>query len=353
MSSPEQTAQNSGARTIRKRLALGLAVSIVAMLTLVSSCARPGTSNNAWTSAAGPEPLTGRAVFDPLFSHGTVPIDGGFVHYVRGGSGPPLVLLHGWPETWWSWHLVMPELAKSHTVIAFDLPGLGRSSIPSAGYESRAAAARLHQAVNQLGYSKVLVMGHDQGVLIGYSWARDYPNEVTRLAVLDSTLIGFGLEDAFSLSFHFRLNMAPDPIPEKIVDNQDVSTYLNYVFEFARIPEAIDRQSYIDAYLDPKRRTAGYDYYRAFPADAADNRANAESKRLRQPVLAMGAQFVFGAAVGVSFEKVASDVRSVVAPGAGHWIPEETPQFLIDCADLFFGPIGEPPSSPDLANCAA
>ncbi|MFY1636719.1 alpha/beta fold hydrolase [Solwaraspora sp. WMMB335] len=305
------------------------------------------------TSHAKREPVVGPAHFHPGFRHGLVRTDGGRLHYVKGGSGPVLVLLHGWPETWWDWHLVMPELAKTHTVIAFDLPGLGNSSIPRDGYDQKTTAARLHQAVNRLGYREVKVMGHDMGVLIGYAWARDYPQEVTRLAVLDSTLLGFGLEDAYSLSFHFRLNMAPSPIPEQIVDNDDVAAYLNHVFEFAAIPDAIDRDYYIHAYRDPARRSAGYNYYRAWPANAEDTKAHAVSKRLTQPVLAMGAEYVFGLGVAASFEQVAGDVRGIVAPGSGHWIQEETPQFVIDCANLFFGPAGVPAPSESLANCVA
>src|SRR5437899_637100 len=80
------------------------------------------------------EPENGQASFDPAFRHGKVAVDGGTLHYVRGGSGPPLVLLHGWLETWFTWHKVMPELAREHTVIAIDLPGLGDSSKPAGGY---------------------------------------------------------------------------------------------------------------------------------------------------------------------------------------------------------------------------
>ena len=128
---------------------------------------------------------------------------------------------------------------------------------------------------------------------------------------------------------------------------------LNLIFEFAVVSEAIDRQYYINAYKNPERRSAGYNYYRAWPANAEDNQANAKSKRLTQPVLAMGAEFVFGPGVAQSFQQVASDVRGVVAPGAGHWIQEETPQFVIDCANLFFGPVGVPAPSPALATCVA
>jgi hypothetical protein len=132
-----------------------------------------------------------------------------------------------------------------------------------------------------------------------------------------------------------------------------VSTYLGMIFDRARHPEAIDRQRYFAAYANPARRTAGYNYYRAFAGDAVDNQANAQAKRLTQPVLAMGAQFVFGPGVAASFRQVANDVRQVVAPDSGPWIQEETPQFLIDCAHLFFGPPTTTPPPPALTGCAA
>jgi hypothetical protein len=109
-----------------------------------------------------------------------------------------------------------------------------------------------------------------------------------------------------------------------------------------------DREPYYRAYSDPADRTAGYEYYRAFAADAEDNRAHAVSKRLLMPVLAMGGQRSLGSTIAASFRPVAADVREVVAPDSAHFIPEENPRFLIDCARLFFGdlPAGTPPARP-------
>lgn len=288
----------------------------------------------------------------PGFQQGTVPIDGGSLHYVRGGSGPVLVLLHGWPETWWSWHDVMPALARDHTVVAFDLPGLGQSSIPSGGFDAATTAQRIHQGVRALGYQQVQLMGHDLGALIAYPYARQYPSEVTRMAVLETPLNGFGLEDAYGLSWHFLFNQAPAPTPENIINDQaHVRTYLGWLFSSAHHVDAIPEDVYFAAYSDPARRSAGYGYYRAFPANATYNKANAATE-LTIPVLAMGAQYVFGTAVATSFQQVATDVRSVVAPDSGHWIPAENPDFLSQCAELFFGASGVTPPS-GFEGCAA
>ncbi|MFI2652181.1 alpha/beta fold hydrolase [Micromonospora fulviviridis] len=297
------------------------------------------------------EPTTGRANFSPSFQHGMVPVDGGQLHYVKGGSGPALVLLHGWPQTWWAWHEVMPGLARNHTVIAFDLPGLGDSSAFADGYDKVTTAKRIRQAVRTLGYQQISILAHDVGVLVAYPYARDFPGEVNRLIVLDSTLSGFGLEDAYTLSFHFLFNAAPAPIPERILDNEDVPMYLGMIFDFSVNSAAIDREVYYRFYRDPADRTAGYNYYRAYAGDAENNRANA-SKRLPMPVVAMGSAATFGPGVAASFRQLADDVREVVAPNSGHFIPEENPQFLISCVNLFTGVTATPPS-PDLANCAA
>ncbi|WP_211266920.1 alpha/beta fold hydrolase [Nonomuraea candida] len=284
------------------------------------------------------------------FTQGNVAVDGGTVHYVKGGSGPALLLLHGWPQTWEMWRDVMPELARKHTVIALDLPGLGTSSIPSAGYDKVTTAQRVRQAVRALGHTKVGIIGHDLGVLVAYPWARDYPGEVSRLAVIESPLSGFGLEDLYGVSFHFRFNSSPAPIPERIMDTEDVPTYLGMIFDFSYRKDAIDRPTFYAAYASPARRTAGYEYYRAMAGDAANNQANA-SKRLTIPVAAIGGQHSFGPGVAASFSQVADDVRTVVAPDAGHFVPEENPAFLTGCALLFFGPSGATPG-PGLGDCA-
>lgn len=307
----------------------------VLVLIAVGACAGP---------APGPVPER-----DPAFEHGTVEVDGATLHYARTGSGPPLVLLHGWLGTWWTWHKTMPELARTHTVIAFDLPGLGDSTAPPGGYDKAGTARRIRQGVAGLGYQQVQILAHDVGGHVGFAYARDFPTEVSRLAVLESPLPGFGLEDFYSMSWHFQFNATPAPIPEQLIDNDDVATYFGMFYE-GSIPPA-EREPYYRAYSDPADRTAGYEYYRANAADAQDNRANAASKRLPMPVLAMGADRVFGSAVAASFRQGAADVREVVAPNSGHFIPEENPRFVVDCARMFFDGVPVDPARPELAGC--
>lgn len=326
-----------GARQVR--LALRGLSALVAVLVL------------AWSSACSARPPAEPAGSIPGVEHGVVTVDGGTIHYARTGSGPPLILLHGWPQTWWSWHKVIPELGQAHTVIALDLPGLGDSSAPAGGYDKASTARRVRQAVQQLGFQQVQILAHDIGGAVAHAYARDYPTEVSRLAVIESPLAGFGLADLNSYTWHILFNATRAPIPEQLIDNDDVPTYLGMFFE-GSLPPA-ERELYYQAYSDPADRTAGYEYYRAFTADAEDNRAHAASKRLPMPVLAVGGQRSLESTIAASFRPVAADVREVVAPDSAHFVPEENPRFLIDCVRLFFGdvPAGAPPARPELAGC--
>lgn len=289
------------------------------------------------------------------FRQGLVPISDSSIHYVIGGHGPVLVLLHGWPETWWAWHRVMPGLAKHHTVIAFDLPGLGNSTVPtSGGYTATDTAKRLHQAVRALGYNKVSILSHDLGANVAYAYTHLYQHSVRKLAVLDTLLNGFGLEGIYGFSFHFLLNMQPSPTPENIVNNREAErAYLNYVYKFAVKTANVnaDAKVYYAAYASAANREAGYNYYRAFPTNEAYNTAHADPK-LTMPVLAMGGEDSFGTGVGTSFSNVATTVLPVVAPGSGHFIPEEDPGFVTECAKLFFSS-GHPHAPAGFAGCVS
>jgi pimeloyl-ACP methyl ester carboxylesterase len=250
--------------------------------------------------------------------------------------------------TWWEWHTVMPSLARAHTVVAFDLPGLGASTAPATdGYTAVDTATILHQAVEALGFENVSILSHDLGVNIAYAYAQLYPQTVTKLGVVESALNGFGLEDIYGNSFHFLLNMQPPPTPEDIVNDGEAEVaYLNYLYSFAENPAAItpfDRLVWYAAYASPANREAGYNYYRAFPENETYNLAHA-TPMLTMPVLAMGGDDSFGTFTGQSFEGVATDVHTVVAPNSGHYIPEENPGFLAECANLFFSSATQAPS---------
>ena len=273
------------------------------------------------------------------------------IHYEIGGSGPVLVLIHGWPLTWWDFNTIMPTLAKSYTVIAFDLPGLGNSAPSTTGYDFASAATILHNAVEAIGYGsqQVSLLGHDAGSNVAYAYGRLFPDSVFREMVIESALNGYGLESLAGDSFHFLLNQQPSTVTEGIINNVESSdAYLDYLYSFASKPGAItarDKAIWDGDYACPANREAGYNYYRAFAADATFDTTTNTSK-LTIETAAVGGENSFGNFTATSWANVDSDVHTIIAPGSGHYVPEEDPGFLSECATLFFSqnPPGTAPS---------
>lgn len=286
----------------------------------------------------------------PGFRQGFVAVSGdNSIHYVIGGTGPVLVLIHGWPTTWWEFSPIMPTLAKNYTVIAFDLPGLGNSAPSTSGYTDADIATLLHEAVGALGFGSqtISILGHDTGGNVAYAYARLFPASVSREMVLETALSGYGLESLYNLSFHFLFNMRPSTVTEGMVNNVASSdAYLVYMYSFVAKQGAItdqDKLIWDGDYACPENREAGYNYYRAFPDDATFDTSTNTSK-LTVEIGAMGGEDSFGGFVAQSFGNVDSDVHTIIAPGSGHYIPDEDPDFLAECATLFFSP--SPPATP-------
>jgi len=278
------------------------------------------------------------------FSHHTAAVNGIQVHYVMGGKGEPVVLLHGWPETWYAWHKVMPALAKNYTVIAPDLRGLGDSSKPTTGYDGKTVAEDIHQMVGKLGFKTIFLVGHDIGTQVAYSYAAAYPTEVKKLAVTELTIPGFAPAGRMPLwwaTFH----QTPD-VPEALVQGKEMM-YLSWFFHnLAFNPAAItqaDIIEYVTHYSTPGGMRAGFEHYRAFPQDAIQNQ-NYSKTKLTMPVLALGGGYIptFGGNITMptviyGMKILAQNVTGITVPNSGHFIPEEQPQFLIDQLLKFFG----------------
>ena len=134
----------------------------------------------------------------PGFRNGYATVNGVRLHYVVGGKGEPLVLLPGWPETWWTFHKIMPALAEHYTVIVVDLRGMGASSKPADGYDKKTMAADIHELVKSLGYDKASIAGHDIGSAVAFAYAANYPQATDRLVMIelphpDDSLLTFPL----------------------------------------------------------------------------------------------------------------------------------------------------------------
>src|SRR6187200_1126608 len=277
------------------------------------------------------------------FSHHTVSVNGIQMHYVIGGHGDPVVLLHGWPETWYGWHKVMPALAKNYTVIAPDLRGLGDSSKPPTGYDGKTVAEDIHQLVTQLGFKTIFLVGHDIGTQVAYSYAAAHPTEVKKLVVMDLTIPGFepaGMMPIWWRSFH----ETPD-VPEALVQGKEMM-YLSWFYRnLAYNPSAItqtDINEFVSHYSAPGGMHAGFEYYRAFQQDAIQN-MNYSKTKLTIPVLALGAGYIptFGDNITMptiiyGMKILAQDVQATTVPKSGHFIPEEQPVFLVKSLNNFF-----------------
>lgn len=318
-------------RTVRLGSTGGLLLTLLVLLGACTAAVQP-------TPRPGlDEPATGRAVFDPRFTHEQVDVAGGTVHYVRGGTGPAIVLLHGWPETWWEWHVLMPQLADRFTVIAVDLPGLGTSTAAVAG-DKRAAARLVHDAVAPLRLGPVTVVGHDIGLMVGYRYAKDFPQDVRSFVAIDALAPGQVLLDTLfdnrseNSSFHFAFHATPR-IPELLVSGKQAEYFRTYFYDgFAGRPGAIsseDETVYVASYQTPAVLTAGFDYYRALRADSRVNEADA-SPPITTPVYAVGGAKSVGPAVAGSLRSYASCIDRVELPDIGHWVPEEAPQQTLD-----------------------
>ena len=271
------------------------------------------------------------------FSHHMATVNGIQMHYVIGGQGEPIVLLHGWPQTWYEWRHIMPSLAKNYTVIAPDLRGLGDSSKPVTGYDGKTTAEDIYQLVSQLGFKKIFLVGHDFGVQVAYSYAAARPNEVSRLVILDVPIPGIGPGENITGLWWAQFHMVRD-IPEMLVDGHE-REYLTGFYRRTCNPAAItqeDIDEYVSHYSAPGGMRAGFEYYRALLDDVKQNVESSKIK-LPMPVLALGGECSFGTAALESLRLLATDVRGGLVPDSGHWIAEEQPQFLVDQLFNFFG----------------
>lgn len=265
------------------------------------------------------------------FEYGTARVNGVELHYVRAGEGDPVVLLHGWPQTWYEWRHVIPDLAADYAVIAPDLRGMGDSEKPRSGYDKRTVADDVWALVHDLGYESVSLVGHDWGMPTAYAYAARYREEVRALAVLEAMLPGIREDEKSGMLWHIRFHNVRD-LPERLVSGRE-RTYLSWFYRVgAYDPSAIDeaaRDEYVRCYSAPGGLRGGFEHYRAFDTDADHNREHAEEE-LEMPVLALGGEASFGDLPIEDMRAVAADVDGEVVGRCGHWIPEERPDYFLD-----------------------
>ncbi|GAB3436185.1 alpha/beta fold hydrolase [Flindersiella endophytica] len=270
------------------------------------------------------------------FSHHFTDVDEVRLHMVAGGpaDGVPVLLLHGWPQTWYAWRKVLPALADAgqHT-IAVDYRGAGDSSRPPGGYDKATMAQDVRQLLDRLGLDRVHLVARDIGLMVAYALAAQWPERVRSLTMLDVPVPGTPAWEQAKQdpqTWHFGLHRQRD-VAELLVGGREYAYLSTFYRERTKVAGAItddDLAVYAAAYAQPGALRAGFELYRAFEADEV-RFADFVSNKLPMPVLAMGGELDNGTLIGEMAGQLAEDVTSRVVPGGGHWTPEENPDFLL------------------------
>ncbi|MBE1573688.1 alpha/beta fold hydrolase [Amycolatopsis roodepoortensis] len=310
------------------------AAAFVVALVLLTACGSPPATAPPYENVTRAD-----AAFASQFRHEFADVDGVKMHYVTGGKGAPLVLLHGWPQTWYGWHRVMPALAEHFTVYALDLPGLGDSAGSPPSYDKATLARYVHGLVaGRLGLRDVRIAGHDLGAAVAFQYAAQFPGDITKLAYLDLPLPGPALDATAyrNLSWHIAFH-SQKTVPEAVVGD-DVREYLSLfypqvaysgtAFGGPGAPSPFDDaeiDEYARTYTRPEVLHGGFELYRTLGQDAT---ANVGARSITTPTLLMTAEGLLEPQKATLAPRVANLARAVEVPRAGHWLAEENPEFV-------------------------
>jgi pimeloyl-ACP methyl ester carboxylesterase len=266
--------------------------------------------------------------FPPSFKTETIATNGSQLYVRVGGSGPAVVLLHGFGDTGDMWAPIAVKLAADHTVIVPDLRGMGLSAHPDTGYSKKNQAADIAGVMDALHIAKADLVTHDIGNMVGYALAAGYPGRITKWAVIDAPLPGIGTWAA-QLSnpktWHFNFH---GPDEERLVAGRERIYLDRFWNELSADPKRIDeatRTHYAALYARPHAIHDAFEQFVAFPQDGIDNRALLARGKLNMPVLALGGEKSYGTHMKTELDFVATNVKGGVIPATGHWIMEENP----------------------------
>jgi pimeloyl-ACP methyl ester carboxylesterase len=269
------------------------------------------------------------------------------LHAVIGGSGAPLLLLHGWPQTWYAWRMLMPALAADFEVIAADHRGAGLSDKPKDGYDVGTLAADMAALMDALGHERFAVYGTDIGMPVAYALAADHPERIVRLVVSEAPLPGITPSAPLFLPpplnarlYHLMFNQLPAELNEALVQGRE-TIFFGAEFDASagkkKLPAEVV-EYYIDRLTgDPDALRGSFEFYRAIPETSAQNGQRKE-RRLTMPVLAIGGAESSAATVEATMKLVADDVQGVVLSGAAHWVAEQAPEELLAAVTEFLAP---------------
>ena len=288
-------------------------LAFAAGLTSLPALAQDATRVSAPAVAAQTEQLPAG------FTEKNATVNGVRINYKIGGQGSAVVLLHGYTQT-------------SHTVIAPDLRGAGNSERPQSGYDKKNMAKDIHELVQQLGFKQVSLVGHDIGLMVAYAYAAQYPDEVSKVVLMDAFLPGIGdwksvwlMRDLWHFHFYGETPLA-------LVKGRERIYFEHFWNDFAAdrthsVPEA-DREFYTAAYARDEGMRAGFEYFKSFEQDSKDF-AGLSTTKLNMPFLVLTGEKASGTFLIDQAKLVATNVSGQVVQGSGHWLMEEAPDRVI------------------------
>jgi len=267
----------------------------------------------------------------------TVHANGIRQHYLDAGEGAPVVLLHGFPETSFAWRHQIPELARKYRVIAPDLRGYGETEKPASGYDKRNMARDVRDLIETLGFKRIALVGHDRGARVATRFAKDYPDIVDRLVVMDNVptrIVARDLDARIAKAYWFFLfHLVPD-LPEALIAGKEDVWLRHFFSDWCYDPHAISGEAfdtYVRAYRAPGAVRGAMADYRANSEDVAQDRLDADVKIACRTLALWGADFY---AVGKMFDmekvwaEMADDLVTAAIPHCGHLPQEEQPEIV-------------------------
>ena len=327
---------------VRTSAATGLGLALAQPAAAAGVAGLAGPSGPGSVSGAPGLPPGFRATFASRF----VDANGVRLHAVTGGEGPPLLLVHGWPQTWYQWRLVMPALARNFTVVAVDQRGIGLSEKPAGGYDSAAQARDMVALMQALGHRRFAMVGFDTGMPIGYALASDHPERLERLAVGEAVITGVTPSPPLLVPgpankrlWHIAFNRLDADVNEALVRGRE---QIYFGAEYAnsagtRLPEPVVRYYVERLASSPDALRGSFGSYRAIDASIAQN-AERKTRRLTLPILAIGGGKGIGQGVIDTMRLVADNVQGHIIPESGHWVAEEAPDQLLAALAPFLAP---------------
>jgi microsomal epoxide hydrolase len=286
-----------------------------------------------------------KAALDKTFTRRAVMAHGVPLNVLEGGAGPLLVLVPGWPQSWYAWRKLMPTLAADYRVVVFDPPGLGGQPAPATGgCDTANIASHIDPLLNALGASDCLLVTHDIGCWIGYAYAVRQPRRVRKLVLVDAAIPGLAPPEVYKMTpdrlartWHFAFNYLPE-LPEMLITGRE-REFLSWLYRSKSVDwtKAFDQAAideYTRIYAAPGSWSNGLRYYRDIFASIAQNQQTAKTK-LPMPVLAIGGEIGIGAAMRQSLDGLAENLQGAVIPKCGHYVPEEAPGELLDLISPF------------------